>query len=207
MDRNIADVRQHILDVTAAMISAEGSKFRIKDVARRSNVGVPTIYYHFKSKTQLSAEAQTQNYIKATEQLHKFLSMAEAAANERDEEGFWAAIGENIVLAWSSGRPDDSWAIVKLLLDVWADPRAKERFLVGLDLQFERWMNLIESARVLGWIDQDVDAEALIATFWPATIGQVIIANSARINPSPERVRDFFVNAIGGKSGAEKADS
>jgi hypothetical protein len=68
-------------------------------------------------------------------------------------------------------------------------------------------MNLIESARVLGWIDQDVDAEALIATFWPATIGQVIIAGSARINPSPERVRDFFVNAIGGKSGAEKADS
>lgn len=185
------------------MFSAEGSKIRIKDVAKRSGVGVPTIYYHFKSKSQLLAEAQMQNYMKATEQLHRYLSVAEEAAANNNETDFWAAVGENMVLAWTAGRPDDSWAIVRLLLDVWADPKAKEKFQEGLDLQFDRWIKLIGSARTLGWIDHNVDAEALVAAFWPATIGQVIIAGSTRINPSPERVRDFFLSAIGVRTGTE----
>jgi AcrR family transcriptional regulator len=207
MDSNIADTRQHILDVTAAMFSENRSKLRIKDIAKTSGVGIPTLYYHFKSKSQLFAEAQAQNYMKASQQLHTHLSRAESAMEERDEPGFWTAVGENMVLAWTSGRPNDSWAIIKMLLDVWADPRAKQKFLADLDHQFDRWIKLIDSARVLGWIDQNVDAETIIASFWPATIGQVIIAGSTRINPSPERVRDFFLHAIGGKAGAEKGAS
>lgn len=207
MDSNIANTRQHILDVTAAMFSEHRSKIRIKDIAKTSGVGIPTLYYHFKSKSQLYAEAQAQNYMKATQQLHKYLTMAETAVADRDEEGLWTAVGANMVLAWTSGRPNESWDIIKLLLDVWADPRAKKKFLDDLDLQFDRWIKLIDSARVLGWIDPNVDAETLIATFWPATIGQVIIAGSTRINPSPEQVRDFFLNAIGRKAGAEKGAS
>jgi AcrR family transcriptional regulator len=114
MDSNIADTRQHILDVTAAMFSENRSKLRIKDIAKTSGVGIPTLYYHFKSKSQLFAEAQAQNYMKASQQLHTHLSRAESAMEERDEPGFWTAVGENMVLAWTSGRPNDSWAIIKL---------------------------------------------------------------------------------------------
>ena len=207
MDSTITDTRQHILDVTAAMFNDQGAPIRIKDIAHKSNVGIPTLYYHFRSKTQLFAEAQAQNYSRDTEQLHACLMMAETAVRDGDEEGFWTAVGDNMVLAWTRGRPDDRWAVIKLLLDVWADPRAKKEFLDDLDLRFDRWLLLIESARQLGWINQDVDAETLIATFWPATIGQVIIADSSRINPSPERVRDFFLNAVGRASVAGRADA
>ena len=114
------------------------------------------------------------NYFEMIEPHHLVLARAETAAAIEDEPGFWSAIEENLRLAWCSGQVGDKWGIINLLHDVWSDPFSKGHFCELLDIQFERWINVIENAKRLGWIDQEMDAKAMITVFWSASVGQVI---------------------------------
>jgi AcrR family transcriptional regulator len=198
VSRKESETRTHIRDVAAQMIDECGSDaLRIVDVAGRANVGVPTIYYHFDSKTQLIAEAQVSNYLLMLTPIHQIISRVELALGAKDESAFWAAIGDDIVVSWKSGQPDDRWRVIKLLLDVWSDPKARDAFCDGLDAQFDRWIQIIDEAKELGWMAEEVDGHALVASLWSATVGQAILSNSSRLQLSPESIRDFFLHAIG----------
>ncbi len=204
MSRDQSETRRHILDASARMIGEHGSKqLRVADVARQANVGIPTIYYHFKSRTQLIAEAQACLYIGLLEPLHNCLTLAESAVVAKDESTFWSAVGENIILAWRAGRPEDDWGILKLLLDVWSDPTTQQAFSAGLEVQFDRWISTAEKAKELGWIDENVDTKALIVAIWSASIGQAIFSSSTKLNRSPESIRDFFLHSMGAKASGD----
>jgi AcrR family transcriptional regulator len=199
--RRDSETRQRILDVTVAAIEKDGSRHvRIAEVANRSRVGVPTIYYHFQSRTQLIAEAQVAIYQRLTEPLHVYLPRVEAALANDDQEAFHEALGENTEMAWTLGQLDEKWGIVKLLLDVWSQPKVRDEFCTRLDVQFERWNDAMEHAKDLGWISDKVDSRTLVATFWAASIGQVITSNSPQFNPTPKQVRGFFDFAIRGEA-------
>ena len=178
------------------MAESGTSDLRVVDVATRASVGVPTIYYHFESRTQLIAEAQLAIYLDLLEPLHGCLARAEAALEAGDRDGYVEAVGENLVLAWSAGQHGDRWGVVRLLLDVWADPKTQSRFRALLEEQFARWIELADRAKALGWVDASLDATVLLATFWAASIGQVITSGSKAIDPTPESIRDFFLGAI-----------
>ncbi len=176
------------------MVSEAGSEnFRVVDLADRAHIGVPTIYYHFASRVQVIAEAQMANYFAMTEPLHVFLDRAEAAVADEDAVAFWAAIRENIERAWTSGKLDEKRGIVKLLLDVWNDPASQARFRDALDVQFRRWVALVEGAQSLGWVRKDLDAETIVGVFWASSIGQVITSGSASVDIEPRLVGDFFM--------------
>lgn len=176
------------------MVAASGSEnFRIVDLAERANVGVPTVYYHFESRVQVVAEAQMTNYFAMTEPLHRVLARAEAAIGERDEEEFWAAVRENVSRAWSSGQFDAKLGIVRLLLDVWADVKVRARFRSMLDIQFARWVALIDDAKGLGWMDPTLDAQTVVSFFWAASVGQVITSGSAYVDLPGDVIADFYV--------------
>ena len=196
--RKDSQTRQRILDVAIAAIEKDGSRHvRIAEVANRARVGVPTIYYHFESRTQLIAEAQMTIYQRLTEPLHRFQPRITAALANDDREGFLNALGENTEMAWTLGQLDEKWGIVKLLLDVWSQPKVRDQFCARLDVQFERWNDAMEHAKDLGWIDERIDSRTLVATFWAASIGQVITSNSPQFNPTPQEVRGFFELAMG----------
>jgi AcrR family transcriptional regulator len=187
--------RRHIIEVASQMVAEAGSEnFRIVDLAERAHIGVPTIYYHFESRVQVIAEAQMTNYFRLTEPLHQILSRAEAAISTKDQEEFWDAVRQNVMRAWSSGQLDEKRGVVKLLLDVWGDPASRRRFREQLDIQFARWVALVEDAKSLGWIYPDLDAQTLVGIFWAATIGQVVISGSAYVDIAPEVVGDFYVS-------------
>jgi AcrR family transcriptional regulator len=187
--------RRHIIEVASRMVADAGSEnFRIVDLAEQAHIGVPTIYYHFESRTQVIAEAQMANYFAMTEPLHKILSRAETAVSLGDAEEFWAAARQNIVGAWSRGQFDEKRGLVKLLLDVWNDPASRTRFRELLDIQFARWVVLVEDAKGLGWIYPSLDAQTLVGIFWAASIGQVITSGSAYVDIAPELVGDFYIN-------------
>ncbi|MHB1208394.1 MAG: TetR/AcrR family transcriptional regulator [Acidimicrobiales bacterium] len=196
MGRSGSGTRDHIIDTTLTMISeSESHNVRIFEVAQRSNVGVPTIYYYFESRTQLIAEAQLHSYSRRTENLHQCLTRAEEATGVNDEAAFWSAIGENLELAWAAGQGESKWDVVKLLLDVWADPGTRERFTQKLETQFQRWINAVERAKDNGWIIRDLDSQVLISTYWSASIGQAVIDGSTHLNPTGAQVCAFFIKA------------
>jgi AcrR family transcriptional regulator len=195
MSKGGTDTRRHIIEVTETMLSERpSSELHLADIAERAHVGVQTIYYHFDSRNQLIAEAQASTYGRLTEPLHAYLVLAEAALLEEDESGFWAALGENTMLAWTYGHSGDRWRIPKLMIDIASDSKTQREFGEKLEVQLERWINVIEQSKRLGWIDPEIDTYALITSCWAASIGQALFANSSKIYYTPQSIRDFFTS-------------
>jgi AcrR family transcriptional regulator len=189
------NTRQHIIDVTESMLSERSSsEIHLADIADQAHVGVQTIYYHFQSRNQLIAEAQATAYAHLTMPLHEYLVMAEIAIVEEDEATFWNAMGEIVTLSWTHGQHGDQWKISKLLIDIWLDEKTQLAFSERLEIQFDRWINVIEAAKPLGWIDPEIDTYALITTCWAASIGQSLFARTTKICYTPQSIRDFFIS-------------
>ena len=185
--------KRHILDAAEKILAdRRSSDIHIADIAEEASVAVQTLYYHFGSLKQLIAEAQASAYLRMVEPLHKFLLAAEQAVVDEDEQAYWQAIGDDVALAWSYGFGGDKWKIPKLFIDIWSDPKTQEEFSEGLERQFERWINLIEAGKSLGWVDPDVDTYALIVANWGASNGQAVFSSYSKIQYTPESIRDFF---------------
>ncbi|MCU1363466.1 MAG: hypothetical protein JWM55_1294 [Acidimicrobiaceae bacterium] len=185
--------KRQILDAAEKILADhQSSDVRIADIAEGADVAVQTLYYHFGSLKQLIAEAQASAYLRMVGPLHKYLSDAEQAIVDEDEQTYWQAIGDDVELAWSYGFSGDKWRIPRLFLDIWADPTTQEEFTEGLERQFERWINVIEDGKSLGWVDPDVDTYALIVANWAASNGQAVFSKYSKVQYTPETIRDFF---------------
>jgi AcrR family transcriptional regulator len=197
VSRMRVDLRQRVLDVAIDMINERGSaKLRVADVAERANTGIPTIYYHFESRAQLIAEAQVAIYLKMVEPMHQSLESAESALAAHDEGAFVTAIERNVVMAWTSGQVDRKLGIMRLFQDVWSHPRAQRYFSEMLEIQFDRWIEVIERAKALGWIDPIVSARTFLSFFWSASVGQIITANAAHMDLTPAEIGDFVRRVV-----------
>ena len=197
MSRAKVDQRQRLIEVASSLIIEHGTTaIHFNHLARQAGVEESVIYQHFVDQTQLIAEAQANIYYGLLAPLHQSLSRAESAIIAKDEEAFWSAVGDNIGLAWASGQPEDKWALVRLLLDVWAHPGTQREFSTLLEVQFHRWMVNAEAARALGWIDETIDTKALLTSIWSASIGQVIFSGSPELQGTPELMRACFLGAL-----------
>jgi hypothetical protein len=194
-----AFTRRKIVNVASILVRQSGSQdLELVDVARGANLDLTTVEHYFESRTQLIAEAQMANYFAMVEAHHLVLASIEAAVVDEDEATFWVGIEENMEMAWQSGQIDNKWGIVNLLQDVWNDPFSQRHFCDLLDIQFDRWITVVEKAQALGWMDQALDAKALTAVIWSASVGQVITAGSTFLNLSPQEVRDFYLKIVRG---------
>lgn len=186
--------RRKVLLAAAAIVKEKGSKGVVFDaVAERADLELSVVEESFDSRTQLIAEVQMANYFDTVEPIHIVLSRIESAVAEGDEVAFWEGIEENLMMSWSASHFDNKWGIINLLLDVWSDPFTQSHFCDLLDIQFHRWITVVEGAQHNGWIDESIDAKAVTAVFWSASIGQVITADSTSLQLSPHVIRDFFV--------------
>ncbi len=189
------NTRRHIIEAVVKMLAARASsEIHLADVAEKAHVGVQTIYYHFDSRTQLIAEAQALTYYRITEPFQAYLEQAQQALEADDPELYWSAIGDNVVLAWSFGHSDDRWRVIKLLIDISEDPTTQREFWDSLEAQFERWIDVFEAGKRLGWVDVGVDSSALVTSLSAAPIGQALFAKSAKVRFTPQTMRDFIVN-------------
>jgi AcrR family transcriptional regulator len=192
--------RRKIMLVAGELVKERGSQnVQFEDVAERANVDVDVLDTYFDSRTQMIAEVQMANYFVMVEPIHLGLSRIEGAVADGDEASFWSGIEENLAMSWSSGQMEKKWGIINLLHDVWSDPFTQTHFCDLLDIQFNRWISVIEGAQANGWIDESIDAAALTSVYWSASVGQVITAGSTSLHLSPENVRDFFMSFVRGK--------
>jgi len=193
-----SDTRQHILVSTAELIAHQGSSnIRVKDVILRANVGLPTLYYHFDSKSQLVAEAQSFTYFELVGHLRDYLLDVEAALDAHDENAFLNAVSNNMQSIWITAQDGGNWRIVNLLRDVWHHADTQRAFSSRLDSQIDRWVEAVKCSMALGWIDSRVNPHALVVFCWSAPLGQMIFSDSERQSFSVEDVSRIFLNAIG----------
>lgn len=189
------NTKHHIVEAVVKMLTQRpSSEIHLADVAEKAHVGVQTIYYHFESRTQLIAEAQALTYYRLTEPFHDYLARAKKALEEEDHEAFWSAVGDNVALAWSFGHNDDRWRVIKQLIDISEDPTTQRKFWESLESQFECWIEVVEAAKHLGWVDPEMDASAFVTACCAAPIGQALFVKSSKIHFTPQSMRDFIVN-------------
>ncbi len=192
--------RRKIMLVAGELVKERGSKnVQFEDVAEHANVDIDVLDTYFDSRTQMIAEVQMANYFVMVEPIHLGLSRIEGAVADGDEASFWSGIEENLEMSWSSGQMEKKWGIINLLHDVWSDPFTQTHFCDLLDIQFNRWISVIEGAQANGWVDESIDAAALTSVYWSASVGQVITAGSTSLHLSPANVRDFFMSFVRGK--------
>jgi len=199
-------IRRNILQVASGMVREMGSHdVQFSNVAERAGVDIDVVERNFDSRSQLIAEAQMANYFSMVEPMHLSLSRVEKSLVDGDESEFWSAVKQNMVMAWSSEQTGDKWGIVNLLLDIRSDAFSLRHFAELLDIQFSRWVDVIEAAKLLGWVVPSLDAKAFIAVFWSSSIGQVITSETSFLDPSTEDVLDLFFKVVRGEFQASSA--
>jgi AcrR family transcriptional regulator len=187
--------RQHIIEAVAKMLAQRPSAdIHLADVAERAHVGVQTIYYHFDSRTQLIAEAQAFSYYRLMEPFYEHVTKAEKALQDEDQESFWTAFGDNIVLAWSHVPNEDRWRVMKLLIDISEDSATQREFSDALDVQLGRWIEVFDAAKSRGWIDAEIDTRTLVSSAAAAAVGQALLVRSSHVHFTPESIRDFVIH-------------
>lgn len=197
MDREDMSTRSQILAITAEMLETTPSdKLRISDVAESSHVAVPTIYYHFNTRTRLIAQAQLLGYVALSEPNRTFLGLVETAVEDNDRDLFWRQIEDLMTFAWSRGQPDTSWRLLRMLLDIWSDENTRQEFFVFIDERVERWSRAMEEAKARGWMNADIEAAAPVIVYWAASLGQSFILSPQRPRLDGRSVSSFLVNAM-----------
>ncbi len=94
---------------------------------------------------------------------------------------------------WSIRNSGDEWRVAKLLIDILAEPQVRIEFGALLDVQFERWINVVEAGKRRGWVRPNLDASLAVASLWAATNGQAILSNTTKVRYTAEDVRNFWV--------------
>lgn len=197
MQQTNCSTRQHIIDTTAALLRIERSeRVKITDIAATANVSVPTIYYHFGSKESLIARTQKCVYAQLSSANESQLVRVESAVTCGDESEFWDALTEDLDATWSRGPVDESLGHMKILLDIWSDPRVRWEYLSLVNDRYVRWLDALTAAKRLGWIARDVDVEVPLALFWSATCGQIVLGGRKRRPISGGRVVDYLLGSL-----------
>jgi len=189
--------RDRIIDVTKAMVrELSREQLTFDGVAQRAQVASESVSYFFDSIPQLVAEAQLANYADLVSAHHFVMTRVEAALVDEDRQAFLVAVEQNLDLAWTSGQVGNRWGIIELLHDIWVDPFVQSHFCELLDVQFQAWINIVEGAQRLGWVDPELDAKSLVSVFWSSTVGQFITSGSALLNLTPQQNRDFVMRIL-----------
>ncbi len=197
MPINDVPTKEHITAVVAEMLDERPSDaVRLSDVAKRADVAIQTIYYHFGSKARLIAQAQRLIYSRVSAANQRQLELVEQAVENSDEAAFWLALTDLLVIAWSAAPSDLSLGIIDVLLDVWSDTNSRRDYFDMVGARFNRWSAAVTRAKEHGWLLEDVEVDASIAVFWSATFGQVFVTSSQRTAIPTQQVVDYIIRSV-----------
>ncbi len=149
--------KERILDAATAEIAAVGfERARLTDIAARAEMTPGSIYTWFENKEDLFRAALEEALTK------QIISNAEAL----DAEGFT----DNWILQLGALVPrnsrdtkatDAQMLLIESYYAAWRDPKARKKFLKGINSHLEMYVNIIKNAQAAEKIHPDVDPQAL----------------------------------------------
>ncbi len=194
--RTVSQTRAHILNAAVEMLrESESRQVRIADVAQRANVGIPTIYYHFNSREVLLAEAQVENFFRLLGGRSGHVDVIGDAVEQRDREAFVAGYRQYLIEISDKETTERMWQLARVLLDIFADPVARERFVAAHDASLQRRINIFSRAQEMGWVDDSIDPTSYILESGALILGRIMFDGSAH-QVSPEDMADYLWSRI-----------
>ena len=197
-EREASSTRQFILDSTVELLADHPSDaIRVTDIAARSHVGIPTIYYYFSSRDLLIAEAQVENFRRLFARRHVHLDALRDAI-ERDDQMAWnEAFHQYHVTNASPETLDVMWDLVRVLADIHSDPVGRRRFVELHDEQLLARVDIVEAAQQRGWLRADIDARAYVALSGTVVIGRILLDGSEHFDIDPEAMHRLQWSFVG----------
>ncbi len=182
------------VDLLALQPSAE---IRVTDIAKRANVGIPTIYYHFSSREVLISEAQVENFRQLMASRHEHMGEMRDAIDGGDQEQFTDAFHRYHLNNASAASIESMWDFVRVLADIRTDHVARRRFVEIHDAELEERVAIYADAQRLGWLNTDIDARAYVAHSGTAVLGRILLEGSEHFSIDPEAMHQMMWGWIG----------
>ena len=198
VERNNSTTKTHILNSTIELLATRSSnEIRVVDIAKRANVGIPTIYYHYSSRELLISEAQVENFRRLMSSRHQYLSEWRDAIASGDRDRFVDPFHAYHLDIASSSTIEAMWELVRVLADIRNDRTARLRFVEIHDAALEERVSICVDAQQLGWLNPDLDARAYVAHSGTAILGRILLEGSENFSIEPEAVHRLMWEWIG----------
>lgn len=181
------------------MIAEVGhERFRITDLAARTGVGVPTVYYYFESRDQIIAESQVHNWSTRTEPTPERVQKTSDSITFDDRETFMEVLHDNLAQIWQTRSTGAGMDAIYQMVDIWANDDAREQMSTTVRERAQYWTSFTAEAQRRGWLVADVDPSLLVSLFWAAAFGQVIVG-IASPDLDADRIASAYLHLITGR--------
>lgn len=198
VERSNSATKTHILNATIELLADRSSnEIRIVDIAKRANVGIPTIYYHYSSRELLISEAQVENFRRLMTGRHPYLAEWRDAIATGDRERFVESFHAYHLEIASNATIEAMWDLVRVLADIRTDQMARRRFVEIHDAALEERVAILLHGQRLGWLNPALDARAFAAHSGTAIIGRILLEGSEHFSIEPEAVHQLLWTWIG----------
>jgi AcrR family transcriptional regulator len=179
-DRSLTNGATRVVDEMVVMLGEmEIHEIRVGEVARRAGVAIPTVYYNFRSLTDIIAEATVVL-------LHQFLvpfsrSLAEmvTALTEGDAAAFRVAAQGFMECSWSSATNQGVHRLAPLIAYFRQVAPEDVRLRTVQAREVAGLIAALGGAQERGWIDARDEPSAFVIVHWTCVLGQAVFFHPA----------------------------
>ena len=139
--------RQQILDSCVELLEeCKGQRFRMRDIAEKANVAIPTIYYHFTDRETLLVEAHAMRILRIFAEIDGTRAATANAVESADLDGYVVAVSRSREPLWDPANREAIWRYMEALTEIHRDPVV---FRAVANLLEERIMQRVETVAEL----------------------------------------------------------
>ena len=149
--------KERILEAATAEIAAVGfERARLTEIAARAEMTPGSVYTWFENKEDLFRAALEEAL---TKQITSNAELLDSAGFDNN----WILQMSTLVPrnARATGPTDAQMLLIESYYTAWRDPKARKKFMKGINSHLEMYINIVKNAQALGKIDSEVDAQAL----------------------------------------------
>ncbi len=149
--------KERILEAATAEIAAVGfERARLTEIAARAEMTPGSVYTWFENKEDLFRAALEEAL---TKQITSNAELLDSAGFDNN----WILQMSTLVPrnARDTGPTDAQMLLIESYYTAWRDPKARKKFMKGINSHLEMYINIVKNAQALGKIDSEVDAQAL----------------------------------------------
>jgi AcrR family transcriptional regulator len=152
---------------------------RVGDLARRAGVAIPTVYYNFRSLTDIIAEATVVMLNRFLAPFSQLLIDMEGAVARKDEEEFRDAARDFVNRSWSPESNEGIHRLAPLIAYFRQVAPEDVRLRAVQAREVAGLIEVLHAAQEKGWIRREDDATAFVIVHWTCVLGQAIFFHPA----------------------------
>lgn len=154
-------------------------EIRIRELARRAGVAIPTVYYAFRSINDIIAEATVLVLQRFLTPLSEPLDEMSAALARGDVTHFRDATSAFMDQCWSRETNDGIHRLAPLIAYFRQIAPDDKRLRAVQSREVMRLIDVLAAARARGWLSADADVSTFVIVHWTCVLGQAVFFHPA----------------------------